>query len=276
MRDSHDDYVEDDFDDVEENDPATDETDEDETIPVFAEEDSEVFEVLDFEALAEMHPLMRLFKLRDMPGVVVTHHLPNHPGDVFYSDAEDPVLVLVGFRNEGSVPINVTSIAGSLNNANEYHYHMWNYTHTHYGQIVNPREEYTFSYTFHLHDLLDPVIYRSPLTVFYETEEHSFCTTFFNGTVVVKEPSTRVDVPMIMTWCILLSFLGGLLLFGYDFAQKRRHGKKHRPIIPGIVDKVLGVLGDSGNFAISKADSILTGSGTANKVEKRGSIKKRS
>jgi len=285
----NDDYVEDDFDDVDDHDQGVEDLDDDEGAGSegggegFVEEDNEVYEEIDAAELAEMHPLMRIFRLRSMRGIQVTHHLPNHPGDVLYSDSQDPVLVLVGFRNEGNTPVNVTSIAGSLNNAAEYHYHMHNYTHTHYGQMVQPQEEYTFSYTFHLHDLLDPVMYRSPLTVFYETEEYSFRTTFFNGTIEVKEPPSRVDVPMMMTWCILLSLIGGIALYAYDFSQKRIHGKKYRAIIPAIVDTVLGALGDAGNAAISKADSALTGGGAAEKeaarkkeMKKKIATKKRS
>ena len=135
-------------------------------------------------AAAEATADVRTFRhpLTDMPGpsedVETSFYFPGHADQKF--PIGETVTVLCHFSNDGSNPINVTAIMGSLNSPFDFRHHVQNYTYKPFGIVVKGGEEMTLQYQFALHPELDPVEYSLAHTVFYETDTEAFSTTFFN------------------------------------------------------------------------------------------------
>jgi hypothetical protein len=129
----------------------------------------------------------RVFKhpLTDMPppaeDVESAHFFPDHPDHKF--PIGEVVTALCHFSNEGSTYYNVSAIMGSLNSPFEFRHHYQNYSYKPFGTVVKPGEEITLSYNFQVHSELEPVDYQLAITVFYESDKHSFSTTFFNQVI---------------------------------------------------------------------------------------------
>lgn len=120
--------------------------------------------------------------LTDMPpsaeDVETSPYFPEHTDHKF--PIGETVTSLCHFINDGSTNYNVSAVMGSLNSPFEFSHHFQNYSYKTFGTIVKPGEEITFKYNFQLHKELEPVDYQLAITVFYESEQHSFSTTFFN------------------------------------------------------------------------------------------------
>lgn len=133
------------------------------------------------EEVVYRHPLT------DMPpsaeDVETSPYFPEHTDQKF--PIGETVTALCHFINDGSANYNVSAIMGSLNSPFDFGHHFQNYSYKTFGTIVKPGEEITFKYNFQLHKELEPVDYQLAITVFYESEQHSFSTTFFNQVIEV-------------------------------------------------------------------------------------------
>mmetsp|Transcript_22024 Transcript_22024/g.37152 ORF Transcript_22024/g.37152 Transcript_22024/m.37152 type:complete len:248 (-) Transcript_22024:135-878(-) len=109
----------------------------------------------------------------------------------------ETVSALCHFSNDGASYYNITAIMGSLNSPFDFRHHFQNYTYKPFGTLVKAGEEITFKYAFQLHPELEPVDYQLAITVFYETEQMSYSSTFFNQTVEMYYPTSEYDLETI-------------------------------------------------------------------------------
>jgi len=169
-------------------------------VAVFAEEEAEV----EAEDLAEDEEEEdeNVHYLTDMPepspDVICNGVFPKFDGARLpMGEVAD---VIVGLVNRGQEPMNVTSIAGSINSPFDFGYYIQNFTGQQYNQLVHEDDEITLRYKFMPIDTLDPVDYHISLTVFYENDEELFSTTFFNATVTFYEPESAFGFQQIVKY----------------------------------------------------------------------------
>eukprot|EP00597_Dinobryon_sp_UTEXLB2267_P005524 CAMPEP_0170078204 /NCGR_PEP_ID=MMETSP0019_2-20121128/14834_1 /TAXON_ID=98059 /ORGANISM="Dinobryon sp., Strain UTEXLB2267" /LENGTH=156 /DNA_ID=CAMNT_0010290925 /DNA_START=264 /DNA_END=734 /DNA_ORIENTATION=+ len=98
---------------------------------------------------------------------------------------------------------------GSLNSPFDFRHHFQNYSYRPFGVLIKPGEEISLKYGFQLHPELEPIEYQLAITVFYDSEQQSFSTTFFNQTVELYFPSSEYDFETISS--VLFSFVSVLL-----------------------------------------------------------------
>jgi hypothetical protein len=91
--------------------------------------------------------------LTDMPApaedIYTSFFFPSHADQKF--PIGETVTVLCHFSNEGSYPVNVTAIMGSLNFPDNFQFHQQNFSYKPFGFMVKPGEETTLQYQIMLH-----------------------------------------------------------------------------------------------------------------------------
>ena len=91
--------------------------------------------------------------------VETTFHFPQYPtGKKFPIGV--PVTVLCHLKNDGKLPVNITSIMGSLNADKRFYDYLQNFTATPFSAVVKPAEEITLSYKFVMNKDLEPDKYQ--------------------------------------------------------------------------------------------------------------------
>ena len=131
------------------------------------------------------------------------------------------VEVIVGLRNTGPTPANVSFVAGSLNSAADFSMHFQNFTALRpAGPVVSLAPnggDAAVSYRFQLAPNLPEYAFQVALTAFLDVEGEKIGTgdnvitipkmhahTFFNRTVDVVEPSRLVDWQLLQMVVTLL------------------------------------------------------------------------
>jgi|EP00944_MAST-04C_sp_MAST-4C-sp1_P000962 hypothetical protein len=132
--------------------------------------------------------------------------------------------VVVGLINNGEHSINVTRAMGSINSPFQFSYHVQNFTMRGYQPQVEvpPGEERTVEYVFTPRDDMEASDHTVCLTVFYEDDEETFSTQFFNSTVKFYEPSKGMDAESVFSIFLGVVFVS---FVGY-FASSSFMGKK--------------------------------------------------
>jgi len=132
--------------------------------------------------------------------------------------------VVVGLINNGEHSINVTRAMGSINSPFQFSYHVQNFTMRGYQPQVEvpPGEERTVEYVFTPRDDMEASDHTVCLTVFYEDDEETFSTQFFNSTVKFYEPSKGMDAESVFSIFLGVVFVG---VVGF-FASSSFMGKK--------------------------------------------------
>ena len=93
------------------------------------------------------------------------------------------MTIVGGFANSGNTSLNITSVMGSVNSPFSFAYHLLNMSKQVMNIEVAPGTEHSFEYTFKIHPSVSAAKFRMAITVFYEDDEESFATTYFNSTV---------------------------------------------------------------------------------------------
>jgi len=69
---------------------------------------------------------------------------------------------------------------GSLNSPYDFNFYVQNLTYKPLGVVVKGGEEITLEYQFQVHPMHEPVDFTLSSTVFYESDELLYSSTFFN------------------------------------------------------------------------------------------------
>eukprot|EP00640_Fibrocapsa_japonica_P002800 CAMPEP_0113933522 /NCGR_PEP_ID=MMETSP1339-20121228/556_1 /TAXON_ID=94617 /ORGANISM="Fibrocapsa japonica" /LENGTH=273 /DNA_ID=CAMNT_0000934809 /DNA_START=43 /DNA_END=864 /DNA_ORIENTATION=+ /assembly_acc=CAM_ASM_000762 len=170
--------------------------DDDDLVAEVVNEEAEEEEAPEYAAPRKLHRRGFTHPLTDMPdaspGITTQYYFPEYPDQRF--PIGDSVTVLCHFENAGDEEYNVTAIMGSLNSPFDFNFHVQNYSLKPIGLTVGPGMEFTFEYNFQIHPNLEPVEYVVATTIFYEDEEESFSSTFFNSTVELFYPTAALSL----------------------------------------------------------------------------------
>ena len=166
--------------------------------------------------------------------------------------APPQVEVIVGFRNTGPTPANVSFVAGSLNSAADFSTHFQNFTALRpAGPVVSLAPDggdAAVSYRFQLAPNLPEYAFQVALTAFLDVDGETIgeganritipavrAHTFFNRTVDVVEPSRAVDWQLLQMVLTLLAVGGAVGWVGMQVARggaaasaddRKRSGKR--------------------------------------------------
>lgn len=186
---------------------------------MFVNEDGEVSNSMDGVTTKGVTRMLSGHPLNDMPAasedVKVTYHFPDHQNE--HLPIGGDVTILCGFENEGEEALTVTAIMGSLNSPFDFDFHLQNYSYKKVDTEVQPGEEITFDYEFKLHHTLDAVEYVVAVTVFYEDDDESFASTFFNSTVTLEEVPEPFDAQSFFSFVLTFVLLVGGGFFAWSF-----------------------------------------------------------
>jgi hypothetical protein len=131
--------------------------------------------------------------------------------------AGEGLTILCGFVNEGTMPLNVSGIIGSLNSAQSFGQYYHNFTAQPVDELVMDGAEATFQYQFVIPMGVQEGDYQIALTAFYASQDGSmgFTSTFFNETVGIYEPAQPMDTKDIISYAVvILAAVWGLHTFG--------------------------------------------------------------
>jgi hypothetical protein len=148
--------------------------------------------------------------LTDMPEAapmveVSRAHFTQHADKKFPIGSQ--VDVMFAMTNNGDAPYNVTAVMGSLNKVDNFYSYYRNFSRKQLNTVIAPSNndentkkinEYSFSYSFDTDKYSDAKDYLVALTVFYESKEETFSTTFFNSTVTLVNGDSNFDVASII------------------------------------------------------------------------------
>eukprot|EP01092_Planopodium_desertum_P010959 TRINITY_DN49784_c0_g2_i1.p1 TRINITY_DN49784_c0_g2~~TRINITY_DN49784_c0_g2_i1.p1 ORF type:complete len:272 (-),score=71.34 TRINITY_DN49784_c0_g2_i1:60-875(-) len=128
----------------------------------------------------------------------------------------DVAEVLIGLKNSGSVPFNITSVVASLNYPFNHRYYIQNFTRAFYEVSVNPARESTIAYYFRPDPLLETAVFSLVLIVSYGDDTRNYTTTVFNRTVQINEPAAGFDSQSFFLMVGTLASLGfgGYVVYG--------------------------------------------------------------
>ena len=161
--------------------------------------------------------------------------------------------ILLGFRNNGDVPVNVTHIAASLNVPQMVSFYVTNFTVQTPLVTVEPGKEASFEYPF----VLDPALaghdFILAATAFYEDDAEKFASTFYNATISVLDPAGAFDAQTLVVKLVLLAIALGLVYAGVAAAGA----------LPAA-EKALKKAAGAGKKAPAKRRETGTGSGASN------------
>lgn len=125
---------------------------------------------------------------------------------------------------------------GSLNNPMQFDHYVQNFTKRDFNTTLPPRSEITLAYRFMTYIDLEPTDYTLALTVFYETANDEYATTFFNQTIRLYEERSNYDfqtyiyilllIFRISSFVLLFIIIGGILYL--IFGNKKGHSKSKK------------------------------------------------
>ncbi|CAD7701158.1 unnamed protein product [Ostreobium quekettii] len=147
-------------------------------------------------------------------GMAVTKSvLPEHPQKLL--PAGDVIPVLLGFRNEGSEPVNVSAIMGSLNHAGDFRVYYQNFSMQPLGITVPAGAELTMEYLFRPDPALPPMEFRIAITAFYSNVKGNewYSSTFFNETIEIVEAEKFFDTEVLFMYATIICLMA-LAVFG--------------------------------------------------------------
>jgi len=179
-------------------------------------EDAKAEEAASSSATERAHPQARRHILTDIPDssedVDIAHVFPDHPNAVF--PAGEKLKVLMGMRNTGDTPMNVTHLAGSINAPQQWNYYVTNFTVGQYNVVIEPAKEASFEYQFYIDPQLAGHEFTLALTAFFHDGNEMYASTFFNNTIPVIDPPGVLDTHTMFMYLNLLAILGAGIYFG--------------------------------------------------------------
>ncbi|KAL6074295.1 hypothetical protein QOT17_004327 [Balamuthia mandrillaris] len=145
------------------------------------------------------------------PFASTSYVFPSSPEKRFPSG--EHIEILVGFRNNGEESLNITSVEASFNHPLDHRHYIQNFTRGHYGLVVRPASEASFSYVIRPDVMLEPKPMDLVVSVHYHDERHvNWTTVVFNSTIEMVDAGTAVDAETFFI-LLLVAAGAGLLLF---------------------------------------------------------------
>merc|ERR1711862_276317 len=146
--------------------------------------------------------------------------------------------VVLGFKNTGQRPFGFSAIGGSLYYSMDAGYVLENYTAIKYEATIHPGEEYSFTYPFRLHPMLNEGEYGLRFTAIYRDEFNTFATTFFNETVSVLEPHRDLHITDILQFGLIVAVIILAIYGAFDLSVEVRNKNSPTKLLKNILLKI--------------------------------------
>ena len=157
---------------------------------------------------------------------------PDYPAGGSLHSGE-PLKVLLGFRNNGESPMNVSHIAGSVNAPMQYSFYVMNFTVAEYLSVVEPGKEASFEYQFYLDPVLAGHDFTVAFTAFYQDDTEKYASTFYNSTISVLDPVRVFDAQTAFMYLALFGLVLGAAYLGLQATGTL-------PAVKSALKKILG------------------------------------
>jgi len=149
--------------------------------------------------------------------------------------AGEETEIVLGFKNTGHIPFNITVLEASLRYPQDFRYFIQNFTQSDWSITVGPLEEVSVSYFFTPNELIEPREFGFVADVYYwntiSDEEHK--STFFNGTVEIIEKEGTLDAQTFFSYSGGIALFGLLAYIGFKLAPnfRKKRGGKRAPVV---------------------------------------------
>ncbi|KAI1297295.1 Translocon-associated protein subunit alpha [Halotydeus destructor] len=118
------------------------------------------------------------------------------------------VSFLVGFANTGQKDLIIDTMEASIRYAQDFSYHLQNFTAIGYNKVVRPREEATLAYGFFVSDQYSARAYGLTVNLYYrDAEGNQYVNAAFNETVNIIELDEGLDTETFFLYIVLIGFV---------------------------------------------------------------------
>mmetsp|Transcript_29920 Transcript_29920/g.55936 ORF Transcript_29920/g.55936 Transcript_29920/m.55936 type:complete len:260 (-) Transcript_29920:67-846(-) len=181
------------------------------------------------------------------------------------------IKVLFLVSNKGDVGFNVTHVMASLRSPYDYNYHIQNFSIMPVGVLVPPAREASFEYLFKPDPSLEPTEFWLTAEIFYNSsEDRTYKSAIFNGTVDLVEKSAEVDVRKFFKYLLVLAVFGAMGYGGYVMTVGGGKKKKKRtPVVKASTDEPQ----EEEVFELKQQKKGKDGQAAARRVQRRKSSK---
>lgn len=152
-----------------------------------------------------------------------------HPANTKDIPTNQPIRMLIAFRNKGQQPMMVDWLDASLRYPMDYSYIITNFTSVRYSHEILPQQESTFAYGFYLSDAFHSRPFILSVNLHYHDVNGRFFTNnVFNDTINVVELEEGFDTQTFFLYVIFAStvVLLGVLLQQYVSSKQRKRPVK--------------------------------------------------
>jgi len=138
--------------------------------------------------------------------------------------------LLVGFRNNGSVPFLVETIEGSFRYPQDFSYVIQNFSTFEFNKVVESEREATFDYYLTPSEVFSSRQFGLTINLRYKNADgKAFVSTVFNETINVVDPDEGLDGETFFLYVFLAALLVLLFFGAYQFLsvfKKKGRGSK--------------------------------------------------
>jgi len=136
------------------------------------------------------------------------------------------VHFLVGFANKGTKDFNVDSMDASFRYAQDFSFHLQNFTAIAYNRVVKPKEEVTLAYQFFVSEAYSTRPYGFTVNIFYrDADGNQYLNAVFNETVTIVELDEGLDGETFFLYVFLAAVVVLVAVAGQQFFVQ--FSKKH-------------------------------------------------
>jgi len=136
------------------------------------------------------------------------------------------VHFLVGFANRGTKDYVVDSMDASFRYAQDFSFHLQNFTAIAYNRLVKPKQEVTLAYQFFVNEAFSTRPYGFTVNLFYrDAEGKQYLNAVFNETVNIVELDEGLDGETFFLYVFLAAVVVLIIVGAQQFFVS--FGKKH-------------------------------------------------
>mmetsp|Transcript_3246 Transcript_3246/g.4423 ORF Transcript_3246/g.4423 Transcript_3246/m.4423 type:complete len:257 (+) Transcript_3246:35-805(+) len=191
---------------------------------VRAEEDTDDVEVFDVDEIVDEDDDYEVGPSQDIETAFMFADYPDKKLEL-----GEIIKVLFLFNNKGDIGFNVTHVFASLRSPYDYNYHIQNFSAMPIGTLVPPGAQASFEYLFKPDVTLEPTEFWLTTEVVYNSsEDRTYKSAVFNGTVELVEKNAEVDIRKFITYLVILAGMGYGGYSMYSAKKPRKSGDKKK------------------------------------------------
>jgi len=148
--------------------------------------------------------------------------------------AGNEVHFLVGFANKGTKDYVVDSMDASFRYAQDFSFHLQNFTAIAYNRVVKPKQEVTLAYQFFVSEAYSARPYGFTVNLFYrDVDGNQYMNAVFNETVSIIELDEGLDGETFFLYIFLAAVMVLVAVAGQQFfvsfSKKHISSAKQKP-----------------------------------------------